>query len=340
MRNRGPGVVRQQFRHSLARLRFVAGILGALLAAGQAVGEEIPPAPAALPSCDWDDWVISVRHCPQKRTCCAPCDVAVAHLDACGRQSRSSLPEMVSLLQPGVPVCLVLHGSFVPWSVVYEESRRTQTWLRQACPDRPVHLVFFTWPSDETSKVCVPLDVVILGKRSERHAQDIAQVLSQIPDDHPIALLGHSHGARMSIATLHLLAGGRVEGIGLPTGPYHNHRIRAALAAAAFDHDWLNPGERYGRAICRAECILNLRNRHDLPLVFYPLHRPGAARSLARAGFTTADRRALGAESEKLFQVDVTAEVGLRHQWDRYLDEPAIARTLASWVFFADCDSP
>jgi hypothetical protein len=266
--------------------------------------------------------------------------VAVAHLDPCGQHARASLPEMIALLRPGVPVCFVLHGSFVPWSEAFEESVRMQTWLRQACPNRPVHLVFFTWPSNETNKIFVPLDVVILGKRSERHAQDVAHVLLQIPDDHPIGLVGHSHGARMSVATLHLLAGGRVDGIGLPSGPYQNHRIRAVLAAAAFDHDWLNPGERYERAIGRAECILNLRNRHDLALAFYPLHRLGAARALARSGFTSRDRRELGGESEKLWEVDVTADVGFRHQWSRYLDEPAVARRLASCVFFADCESP
>lgn len=321
-------------------LGLCAWSLGTLLLAATAIADEVPPAPSTTQVCACDDWIISVRHCPEKRTCCAPCDVAVAHLDPCGRQSRASLPELVALLQPGVPVCFVLHGSFVPWPVVYEESRRTQTWLRQACPGRPVHLVFFTWPSDETSKLLIPLDVVVLGKRAERHAQDIAHVLSQIPDDHPISIVGHSHGARMTVATLHLLAGGHVDGIGLPAGPYQNHRIRAVLAAAAFDHDWLNPGERYDRAVCRAECILNLRNRHDLALAFYPLHRPGAARSLARAGFTASDRRELGSGGDRLFDADVTDDVGLGHQWFRYLDQSAIARAMASWVFFADCENP
>ena len=320
--------------------RMVWLTLGLSWSVAAASAQELPPSPDSPGLIGCDDWVVSVRHCPQKRTSCAPCNVAVAHFDACGRQSPASLPEMVASLQPGVPVCLVLHGSFVPWPIVYEESRRTQTWLRAACPGRPVHLVFFTWPSDETNKIVVPFDVVVLGRRAERHAQDVAQVISQIPDCQPICLLGHSHGARMAAATLHLLAGGEIDGIGCPSGPYPQHRLRAVFAAAAFDHDWLTPGEHYERAACLPECVLNLKNRHDLPLVFYPLYRPGAARSLARTGFTKSDHRELGEWSAKLNDVEVTELVGHHHKWRYFLDEPAIARAMAPYVFFADAGGP
>jgi hypothetical protein len=144
----------------------------------------------------------------------------------------------------------------------------------------------------------------------------------------------------MAVATLHLLAGGNIDGIACPCGPYPQHRIRAVLAAAAFDHDWLNPEERYDRAVCLPECVLNLQNRHDLALAFYPLQRPGAARSLARTGFTAADRRELAEWSGKLLNVDVTDQVGRHHQWANYLDEPAIARTIAPYVFFTEAPNP
>jgi hypothetical protein len=332
------GVMRHRANLWTAWQWLVVLSLGALLFCIPAAAEEQPGFVPCIGTCD--DWIVSVRDCPKKRTSCAPCDVAVTHLDLCGRQSRASLAELVASLHPGAPVCFVLHGSFVPWRVVFEECRRTQTWLREPCPGHPVHLVFFAWPSDETSKILFPIDVAVLGRRAGRHAQDVAQVIAQIPDDHPICIIGHSHGARMAAATLHLLAGGNIDGIACPCGPYQQHRIRAVLAAAAFDHDWLNPSERYDRAVYRPECVLNLRNRHDLALAFYPLQRPGAARSLARTGFTTTDRHDLGDWSGKLMDVDVTGLVGLHHQWANYLDEPAIARTLAPYVFFTDERSP
>ena len=239
-------------------------------------------------------------------------------------------------LQPGVPVCFVIHGSFVNWPTVCEESRRAQSWLRDACPGQPMHLVFFTWPSNEMKLALLPMDVALLGRRAGRHAQDVAQLVGQIPDDHPICFIGHSHGARMAIATLHLLAGGEIDGICCPSGPYQNHRIRAVLAAAALDHEWLNPGERYERAVYRAEAIANLQNRRDLALAIYPLNCPGASRALGRTGLTCRDDRKLGAWSAKVIDVDVSDDVGHKHIWPAYLDEPSIAQRIVPYVFFTD----
>jgi hypothetical protein len=242
----------------------------------------------------------------------------------------------VASLQPGVPVCFVIHGSFVGEDKVAEESRLAQRWLRQGCPCRPLHVVVFSWPSDQTNRLLFTSNVVSLGRRAERHAHDIAHVIGQIPDSHPVCLIGHSHGARMVVSTLHLLAGGQVDGVCCPPGTFGNHRIRAVLAAAALDHEWLNPGERYDRAVYRPEGILNLRNRHDPALLFYPLHRPGAARPLARSGLTRGDQRELSGWSAKVLEIDVTASVGRTHWWVDYLHEPAIAQIISPYVFFTD----
>jgi hypothetical protein len=108
------------------------------------------------------------------------------------------------------------------------------------------------------------------------------------------------------------------------------------LAAAAFDHEWLNPGERYERAVCRAEGILNLQNRHDWALALYPLNRPGAGRALGRSGLTDRDERELGAWSGKVIDVDVTDTVGRKHIWPAYLNQPTIAQAIVPYVFFTD----
>lgn len=309
---------------------------GLLLFSAVCLASEHPSPPPANSCClTGSDWLISVRHCPHKRSAPVWCDLAVCQVRDEVMVSATQ-QQMLASLHPGAPVCIMIHGSFVDWEAVCQESRLARNWIKRACPGRPVHILFFTWPSDETRKLLLPVDVAVLGKRAGRHAQDLAYLIGQIPTEHPLCLVGHSHGARMALATLHLLGGGEIDGICLPAGPYRGHRLRAVLAAAAVDRNWLNPGELYERAILRAECILNLQNRHDAALSLYPLSRLGGTRALGRAGLSDKDRQRLGPWYAKLHEVDVTEWVGRRHLWSMYMQFPEIAGLMAPYVFFRD----
>lgn len=310
--------------------------LAGLLLSWAACSASESPSPQASDCClSENDWLVSVRHCPHKRSACEWCDLAVWQVrdDVMVPATRH---QMLASLHPDAPICIMIHGSFVDWHAVCQESRMARSWIRRACPGWPVHILFFTWPSDETRKLLLPVDVAVLGKRASRHAQDLAYLIGQIPTEHPLCLVGHSHGARMALATLHLLGGGEIDGISLPAGPYQGHRLRAVLAAAAVDRDWLNPGELYERAILRAESILNLQNRHDAALSLYPLSRLGGTRALGRVGLSDKDRQRLGPWCVKLHEVDVTAWVGRRHLWSTYMQYPEIAGLMAPYVFFRD----
>jgi hypothetical protein len=281
-------------------------------------------------------WIVSTRDCDGQLTRGQRDNFRVFACDHRGQRAPSSLPALVQSLSPGVPVCFVMHGSFVDWETVWLDARQTNAWLRAPCPDRPLHVVFVTWPSDNTPKVVFPIDVAILGRRSSRHSFYVAEMVSLIPDDHPLCLVGHSHGARMVVSTLHVLGGGRVEDVAFGGGPYHQHRIRAVLAAGAFDHHWLNPGQRYEQAIQRPELIVNLQNRRDLALRFYPLHRPLTAPAAGRLGFPDVDRRRIGPLSQKLVDIDVTPLIRLGHIWPHYYTQPQLAQAIAPHVHFLD----
>jgi hypothetical protein len=283
-------------------------------------------------------WIVSTRHCGRPLHECPQCHFSVHHFDQSGRQSVSSIDELVSQLQPGTPVCIVVHGSFVDWESVCNDSSGTYRWLRRACPGRPVHVVFFTWPSDDTAKVFLPVDIAVLGRRAASHGLYLSELTTLIPNEHPVCLLGHSHGARMVVSTLHLLAGGAVDGVAFGGGRYHQHRIRAVLAAAAFDHHWLNPGQRYERAVERPEVIVNLLSRRDFALGFYRFRHPFSAAPVARTGLTDFDRQQIGPFQGKFQELDVTSLVGLGHVWPHYYSEPAIARAITPYVFFTDLD--
>jgi hypothetical protein len=112
------------------------------------------------------------------------------------------------------------------------------------------------------------------------------------------------------------------------------------LAAAAIEHDWLNPGDRFGCALHRAECLLNLRNKCDLALSIYPLRRPFSSRALARTGFTRKDQRELGERLVQVSEVDVTPLIGGAHGWPNYCSQPSIANVVAPYVFFEAAGGP
>ena len=112
--------------------------------------------------------------------------------------------------------------------------------------------------------------------------------------------------------------------------------IRAVLAAAAIDHHWLNPGERYGLALCRTECLLNLRSRRDPALALYPLRKPFGHRSLGRLGFKASDRHRLGGLSARAAELDVTRCIGSDHKWPHYYRRPELADAIVPYVYFAD----
>lgn len=289
--------------------------------------------------CDPDYWIVSARCCEQQLRCGQNCEFAVYRFDGPGCRT-SSLSELYGSLQPGVPVCFMVHGSFVLWDSMLRDSAETYRWLRNAAPERPVQMVFFTWPSDARYTL-IPASVDAcdarrLGRLAELNSLYLAELVSHVPEANPVCLMGHSHGARMVSATLHLLGGGLVQGFYFAGAQQYRQRIRTVLAAAAMDHDWFNPGERFEMALCRTESMIHFRNRHDLPLVFHPTHHLFATPALGRVGITESDHWSLGQTSCRVSECDVTDLIGLGHVWSHYYNQPAIASAMKDYVYFSD----
>jgi hypothetical protein len=283
-------------------------------------------------------WIVSSRCCNDELENNRPCHFSVTRFSAGGRRC-STLDEMYASLTPQVPVCVMVHGSFVQWDSMLRDSAGTNQWLRNSAPGRPLHIIFYTWPSDDASRLLPHAvdakDARIMGRRAELNGLYLAQLVSRIPESNPVSLMGHSHGARMVTSCLHLLSGGCVEGRSIPPAR-HQPRIRTVLAAAAMDHDWLNPGQRYELALRRTEAVINIQNRHDLPLFFHPTHHLFAARALGRSGVTPEDQVQLGNDSHKINDLDVTDIIGFRHFWPNYYQQPVIANSIRHYVYFDD----
>ena len=287
---------------------------------------------------DPDYWIVSVRHAMSEIILGQEAHYRVLRFDGSNEGRESSMEELLASLEPSAPVCLMVHGSFVRWDSMLVDSSNTYRWIRGAAPDRKVHLIFFTWASDDGLPI-PHLHVNQFGRRAALNGLYLADVVSKVSLDHPVCLIGHSHGTRMVSASLHAMAGGEINGKVLNASPLPTRRLRVVLAAAAMDHSWLNRDDRYGLALCPAEAIVNLRNKYDFPLLFYPLRRPIAKRALAITGVTSRDRSKMGDWNEKIVDHDVSDRIGYGHLWRHYYNDPTIAANIRHYVYFDESGS-
>jgi hypothetical protein len=293
---------------------------------------------------DEEHWIISVRHCQQRcHDCAHDCSFDYVRSDWNGCATQSSDAEFHTWLKPGVPVCIMVHGSFVTADTVSEDSMNTFRWLRRAAPHLPLQVVFLTWPSEglltlnpavAVSSAVPELDIAILGRRAEFNGIRLAKLIQSISPQSPVCLIGHSHGARIVASGLNLLGGGELCGVRLCDGP--SHRIRTVLAGAAIDHDWMCLGQRYDRALNASECLLNIQVRKDWALMIYPLRKPFSPRALGSAGFTQGDLRSMGDEASHVANYDLSELIGYGHIWPRFYEHSSIADALVPWVYFVE----
>lgn len=286
-------------------------------------------------------WIVSAHQSPQSFDNAWPrfCPTVTRYDDGIGYR-RGEMGELCQSLQPGIPVCIAVHGAFVDWPSICQESICIWRWLQQACPNQPFQFIYFTWPSDRVMSPLIQIDVGILGRRASRNGFYLAELIQHVPAECPISLVAHSLGTRVVASGLHLMGGGQVEELSYRHAGFQGRRIRTVFLASAIDHDWLNPGERFGRALCTTECLLNLKNCHDAYLKIYPLRRPFSSRALGQTGFTSSDRRDLGAWNSKVHDMDVSAAVGHAHFWPYYFRHPGLSQSFGNYIFFPDYVPP
>jgi hypothetical protein len=302
--------------------------------------EEYPVFPAgdAAGACDF--WIVSSRNCNGK---IAPRDAGCC-LEYYHRTCQSLVPQgreaFMASLRPDRPVCFVIHGSYNYWPDVVKESQQIDRWIHTAAPNLPLQFVYFTWPSNGYMPFILPVDLAILGRRSGAHGAYLASLISQFPPGQPVSIVGHSHGARTAAAALHVLGGGALEkGQALPCGFHPPERLRAVLIAAAIDHNWLDPGQRYGQALVVPERVLLMKNASDATLGIYPMRIGRGERALGKCGLGPDDWLAIGPMGAKVSEFDVGRYTSWHHGFDNYHERPELATALIPYVYFQD-DAP
>jgi esterase/lipase superfamily enzyme len=283
-----------------------------------------------------DYWIVSSRQCKGRTSGHNGCLVFL-HRTADRKLTDRGREAFLSSIRADQPVCFVVHGSYNWWNDVVNESQRINRWIRSASPASSVQVVFFTWPSDGNMPYLFPVDIAVLGRKASQHSLYLANLIGKLPPEQPVCLLGHSHGARASVAALHLLGGGAIEdGEVLAPGYSTPRRLRAVLVAAAIDRNWLNPGQRYGQALQVPEQVLLMRNSRDATLAIYPLRKAGSGRALGRDGLALEDRFALDRMGKKVVELDAAQFAGLNHSFADYHEHPELAAAITPYVYFQD----
>ena len=258
--------------------------------------------------------------------------------------SMQAFPREVFLqtLRADRPTCITIHGSYNYWPDVLTESVHSLRWIQQAAQGQEVQFVYFSWPADGYAFLVFPLELAVMGRRASRHSLYLANLISQFPNDQPVCLVGHSHGARCSVAALHTLGGGALEdgsrlapGLGVP------RRMNAVLLAAAVDHDWLNPGERYGAALPVTERMLVMQNERDSWLNAYPLKDLlGNRQALGRGGFQEDDTIRMSDQIGKISVLDASPFAGRSHDFRAFHSRAELADAISPFVLFRSESEP
>ncbi len=278
-------------------------------------------------------WVVSTYAMPQTPGVCPKSfNYRCYFKPVNGPMRPGSMSEMQASLNPTAPTCMFVHGSFVNVDHALNEARFTYSWLRNSNRCNPLNMIFFIWPSDDIDTLLPSLSVVHNGFRADHNGIYLAHLIDCLPATSSICLMGHSHGTRVIASSLHYRGGGAVLNCVKPPCSGGCRTIRAIFAAAAINHEWLTPNEKFGRALSQVRCMLTLVNRKDVALIVYPLVGPSYGRALSTTGTTMFDRRKLGPYANKVQEIDLTFEVGFRHAWAMYYSNPDLGREIACYI--------
>lgn len=286
-------------------------------------------------------WIVETRECPQVMGSDPWAKLKVLHFDAEGQLVPRDPGELFAQAV-GRPVFIQVQGSLTTPDIALGGLMWSAAWLRenQALPPDAV-VIAFDWPSQRVYDSDYR-DINEKGRRAYVAGYHLAKFLLEFPSSGRITLLGQSYGGRVVPSALHLLGGGCLNSqdhdspVRLP-GLRPDLQLRAIILAAASDHDWLNPEQRFDRALHACEGLLNLYNRRDEALAQYPLlWRSGHQRALGRLGLKQSDLDRLGPLAARYEEHDIHDQLGREHTLLDSVANRQIARWMAPYLWSPD----
>jgi hypothetical protein len=272
-------------------------------------------------------WVVSTRACPQILGSDPGPFLQAFRVDSRGRLARRDPTELLATRRP---VIFLVHGTYYTAEKAVNEGLRICDDLAGQAPSDAI-VVAFTWPSQRGAASLVR-DVNDKARRAFVAGYHLARFLQGFPPGSRVSLIGHSHGGLAVLAALHLLGGGILDDGDDATALQawgQSLRLRAVVIGAACDRHWLDPDERFSRALAASEGILCLYNPIDPVLIVHPFgdysdHR----RALGKAGVLTGDR-----STGRYQQRNIGLLMGPRHTFRGTTANPIIARWIGPYVW-------
>ena len=310
---------------------------GALMAdsAVVAMGAEVSPVPLAATQV----WLINTRSTPG----CGDLEAGFSQITywrldescGCGQWQASDAAAFQASAAPGVPTTVLVHGNGTDEDWAVRHGNVLYGLMKQQACGRPFRLIVWSWPADRVVRRNRP-DVQIKACRSDVEAYYLARLLPNVLQGTPLGLIGYSLGCRTVSGALQLLAGGAVAGRSLPAeglaawNSTGSRPIRVMLLAAAMDADWLEPCCPHGLAPLAVERILVVSNGCDHVLKWYShLYGRHGPEALGYVG-------PMGTAGGKLDVVEVSGEIGRKHDFDRYQESSPVCQRLAWYTFLGD----
>jgi hypothetical protein len=275
-------------------------------------------------------WLVSARQCCDVGLGVEP-ELSAQRLSGDSHWQPADIHELYQPTTNEQIVVVYIHGNRVPSEQAAPEGQSVYRMLTAGVDDvPPLRFVIWSWPS---AQVRGPLkDVRIKAQRTDLAGYCLAWVLTHLPENQHVSLLGYSFGARIATGAMHLVGGGALSGRMLPPHPAISQNTRVVMLAGALDNTWLRPGGFHELAISHLDYLLNLYNCCD-PILkrYHVLYKRSCATAIGYAGMYTGD---LGEVAERIEQHDVCNVVQQSHEVENYLRNAGVVQRIRNVLFW------
>ncbi len=298
---------------------------------GVARGAESPQPIASAAWSPADVWLLSTRHIPSGASD-ADVEPGCWHLEADGSWTPSETAALLVASPKPVPLVIFIHGNRWDADRAAAEGLAFSRQLQDLAPAASFRFAIWSWPADRMGRRNRP-DLIVKDIRSREEAAYLARLLDRVPPDLPVSLIGYSYGAQTILGALRLLAGDDFDGARLERhGTARQAPMAAILVAGAVESHALAGGDLEQSLLSHLSRLLVIRNRCDPNLRLYPfLYGRGGPQAMGFVGPTCLDPDS--PETRKIEVLDVSCEVGKRHDWECYRLAPSFASRLAEYTF-------
>lgn len=301
-------------------LRTVLAVLVLSVGGSAARARTATPCPAA------DVWVASTRRLPG---ICRPPERAGIDVERLsggdrGRWVRAHVDDL--LAEQDRPLVVFVHGNRYAAPEAKSQGLRLARMLAAACPAAgPARMLIFSWPSEQQGRLL--RDVRTKYDRAPSDGHYLAWLLGRVAPERPVAIVGYSYGAIVSLQALSDLAAAEARGAPAATWAERPGRTHVVLVAPAVRCDALAPRGPYRAALAGVDRLTLVANSADCALKFF--NRVDRSIGIDALGVAPMSARRLPADLEYC-AVDAAAAIGHGHLLPLYLDTPCLARRITA----------